>query len=287
MELQLFKTLWGHDGDLGDAIDQALYAGFQGLEGQPSSRPHQCREHRQLLDKAGLAFIAEICTAGGYVPDRTATVAAHLDDLSGKLDRAALMGPTLVNCIGGCDAWPVADSVAFFREAGAMARHRNVRICFETHRGRSLFSPWRTAEILERLDLELTCDFSHWSVVCEGLGTSEDALIRDITASAGHIHGRIGYDQGPQVPDPAADRYRPWLKQHQRWWEWVWAAQWGRGAPASSLTPEFGPDGYQAIDATTGDPVGDLWNFNCWLAAAERRHFKDFIDRQTQPTGDR
>ena len=33
MQLQLFKTLWGHSGSLLEAADQAVAAGFAGLEG--------------------------------------------------------------------------------------------------------------------------------------------------------------------------------------------------------------------------------------------------------------
>ncbi|HQS59156.1 MAG TPA: hypothetical protein PLU16_11805 [Gallionellaceae bacterium] len=33
MELQLFKTLWGHSGSLAQAADEAIKSGFIGLEG--------------------------------------------------------------------------------------------------------------------------------------------------------------------------------------------------------------------------------------------------------------
>ena len=33
MELQLFKTLWGHEGTIAEAADLALEAGFSGIEG--------------------------------------------------------------------------------------------------------------------------------------------------------------------------------------------------------------------------------------------------------------
>ena len=33
------------------------------------------------------------------------------------------------------------------------------------------------------------------------------------------IHARVGYEEGPQVPDPAAPEYAAEVKCHMGWWE--------------------------------------------------------------------
>ncbi|MFX7870800.1 sugar phosphate isomerase/epimerase, partial [Acinetobacter baumannii] len=71
--------------------------------------------------------------------------------------------------------------------------------------------------------LRYTADISHWVVVCERL---LDDPLDDLTLfleRVHHVQARVGYAQGPQVPDPAAPEYAPELAFHQRIWETVWS----------------------------------------------------------------
>lgn len=275
MQLQLFKTLWGHQGTYLDAVNQAREAGFTGIEVPVPLTPADTSALLDALD--GMPFIAEICTAGSYVPDRRATVDEHLHSLEIRLARCPEIQPEFVNCLGGCDAWPLEKSLRFFTEALELAERYGQTISFETHRGRTLFTPWITMQLLEKLpELRLTCDFSHWCVVAERLMDSEPEAIALAARHAHHIHGRVGYDQGPQVPHPAAPEYAQALAAHQNWWEQIWASQISRGYTRTTLTPEFGPDGYLHQLPFTGAPVADLWELNCWMAATERDHFRRF-----------
>ncbi|MAT50116.1 MAG: xylose isomerase [Porticoccaceae bacterium] len=278
MQLLTFKTLWGYpDQDLETALDQACAAavaeGYQGVEGPVPADACLRDSFAGGLERRGLAYIAEICTAGSYVPDRTAPLEEHLADLKRQLARLAPLKPVKVNCLGGCDRWSIDTSLAFFDAALEMADRFGVTIGFETHRGRSLYSPWTAEVLLGRRDLPVTCDFSHWCVVCEGMGDSESDLIRQVASRAVHIHGRIGFDQGPQVSDPQSFLYREDLEKHLRWWSWIWQAQDGKGESVTTLTPEFGPDGYQALNPRTGQPFGDLDRINAWMADTVKTAF--------------
>jgi sugar phosphate isomerase/epimerase len=281
MKLECYKTLWGHTGSFAQACQQALAAGFSGVEGPaPESRGEQDTWQR-LLSEAGLLYIAEICTAGSYVPERAASVAQHLSSLQQKLQHAMPLTPQLVNCIGGCDAWAEDQSLEFFSSAMALANDFNVRISFETHRGRSFFNPWITARICEQLSgLRLTADFSHWCVVCERLMDAEQLVLNGLLDRVLHIHARVGYEQGPQVVDPRLARYQAALESHQRWWRRIWDCQQQQDFSRSTLTPEFGPDGYQQLDAFTTSPVGDLWEINCWMARSQQREFEYWLTAQ-------
>jgi sugar phosphate isomerase/epimerase len=280
MRLAVFKTLWGFEGSYEEAARQAREAGFSGLEGPVPLDAGARDELTRVLDEHRLAYIGEVCTAGGYVPRRQATVAEHLASLEDHLKVCAELRPRFVNCIGGCDAWPLEDSLAFFTEAMALAARHGATISFETHRSRSLFNPWVTRRIVERLPgMRLTCDYSHWCVVCERLLDSETEILEFLASRAHHIHARVGYDQGPQVPHPAAPEFAGELAAHQRWWETIWASQHARGYGESTLTPEFGPDGYLHRLPFTRAPVADLWEINRWMADTERAHFEDFRER--------
>ncbi|MFU8813997.1 MAG: sugar phosphate isomerase/epimerase family protein [Pseudomonadales bacterium] len=282
MQLALFKTLWGHVGPAHDGARLAAEAGFQGLEAPVPADDADREALAQALAAHGLDLICEICTAGSYVPDRHATPEEHLADLERKIRNGLALAPRFFNVMGGCDAWSVDTQVEFFGHASEIAGRHGVLCSFETHRGRSFFNPWVTRDVLRQLPgLPITCDFSHWVVVCERLMDSEWDVITEVAAHAHHIHARVGYDQGPQVPHPAAPEYAAALASHERCWEALWASQRQRGYAVTTMTPEFGPDGYLHCLPFTNAPVADLWQVNRWIGERQRGHFADWLANTT------
>jgi len=274
MELKLFKTLWGFTGDYSEAVNQAVTDNYHGIEGPAPAEDFEQQAFRNLMQQHQLDYIAEITTAGSYVPDRHATLEQHLDSLRRKLALSRPLEPRFVTCLGGCDAWPESQNVEFFGRAIEIAQQFELDISFETHRGRALFNPWVTQRIVQQLpEMHLTCDFSHWCVVCERLIDTELDVIEQLAPRARHIHARVGYDQGPQVPNPAAPEYADALLSHQHWWELIWHSQVAREFPVTTMTPEFGPDGYLHEMPFTREPVADLRELNRWMANTERQHF--------------
>lgn len=280
LTLQVFKTLWGHEGDLDLAIEKCVAFGFDGIEGQAPDTNRARHDFRQKLDENGLSFIAEVCTAGSYVPRRDATVEEHRQSFAQQAEAALECRPLFVSSIAGCDAWNVAQSVEFFGAAHEFAGSCGTTASFETHRGRSFFNPWTTRDVLQQLPaLRITCDFSHWCVVCERLIDSEPDVLQLCAERAHHIHARVGYDQGPQVPDPRAIEYSNALQSHERWWRMIWREQRQSGREGTTMTPEFGPDGYMQTLPHTQMPVGDVNEINRWMMGRQRQQFEMF---QTQ-----
>ncbi|MFT4639260.1 MAG: hypothetical protein ACI8T1_002585 [Verrucomicrobiales bacterium] len=96
--------------------------------------------------------------------------------------------------------------------------------------------------------MRLNCDFSHWCVVCERLVLNEEPELLQLCAErCGHVHLRVGCDQGPQMPNPEGSEA---LESHLAWW---------RALNVTTVTPEFEPDGYDA-------PGTDLRGINRWMA---------------------
>jgi hypothetical protein len=278
MRCELFKTLWGHGGSYAEAAELAVDAGFVGIEAPAPESPAQVEAFGRVLADHQLGYIAEICTAGSYVPDRQATPAEHLASLEEKIARSLPLGPRFCNVMAGCDAWPLATQIDFFQRAQAVADRMGVLCSFETHRGRSFFNPWVTRDVLRAIpEMVVTCDFSHWVVVCERLMDSEWETILEVAERAHHIHGRVGYDQGPQVPHPAAPEYANALASHERCWQAIWAAQVRRGYPITTMTPEFGPDGYLHTMPFTHMPVADLWEVNRWIGQRQAEQFSQWF----------
>ena len=279
MELRLFKTLWGHMGSLDEAIASAQQHGFDGIEGPAPFAQMERREFSIRLNDAGLDYIAEICTGGSYVPDRRASPREHLEDFRLKAEAALECHPRFLTVIAGCDAWPLATSVEFFAQVLATAATFGATVSFETHRSRSTYNPWTTRDLLNELpDLLLTCDFSHWCCVCERLIDTEPEILDLCAERVHHIHARVGYDQGPQVPHPAAPEYGSALEAHERWWWQLWEGRARRAFAVTTMTPEFGPDGYLHCAPFSNEPVADLVQINTWMANRLRTRFAAWRD---------
>ncbi|MDX1352518.1 MAG: sugar phosphate isomerase/epimerase [Thiomicrorhabdus sp.] len=274
MQLKTFKTLWGNTLPIDQACQDAIQKGFSGIEGQTPQQSVEQVKWQNTLQDTQCDYIAEIVTGGDYVPNRNWSLNQHLDDIKRQLDDSLPLNPLFATCITGCDAWEDAESIIFFEQAMKIADDYQIDLCFETHRSRSLFNPWITRKVVNALpEIKLTLDISHWCVVCERLMDSEIDVMHAIKNNAHHIHARVGYDQGPQVPHPAAPEYAQALKSHQRIWEMVWQAQLANGLEMTTLTPEFGPDGYLHLQPFTQMPIADLSQINHWMNQVEQQHF--------------
>lgn len=274
MQLLIFRSLWTTGFDLHAALADCATGVFDGVEGPVPTDPTERAAFVADLRSVGVPFIAEVTTGGGYVPDLV-SVEEHLRDFRYKTEFALEAAPLSLTVLGGCDRWTLDESVRFFTAAIAFAEQCGVPVSFETHRSRATFNPWITARFLAEISaLRLTCDFSHWCCVCERLVMDHEPEILSLCAErAHHVHARIGYDQGPQVPHPAAPEYRQALEAHERWWNAIWLAREAVGATSVTMTPEFGPDGYLQTEPFTGNPVANLNEINGWMAVRLRQRF--------------
>lgn len=282
--------MWGGppppEGEL--LVTQAVAAGFDGIEGPPPEESTACDLFKRLLVDHGLQYVAEATTGvdraycqaaqiDWWVPAPHKTPDDHLDDLKRTVDQAVDLNALFVTTMTGYDAWPFAQQVDYFGRALELEAQCPISISFETHRSRSLFNPWITRDLLTaHPSLKLTVDFSHWCVVCERLIDSEADIIQLCADHAWHIHARVGHPQGAQVPDPRPGSqavYQRALAAHEAWWDAVWCSQDRRGFQTSTLTPEFGPEGYWHTNPYTGEPTCELWPIVQWQATRQRERF--------------
>lgn len=283
MKAILFKTLWGHDGTLPEAIALAKEAGFGGIEAAVPLDEDASREFFTDLEKGNLPWIAEVstCTPPGiFVPEPRKSARHHLISLEDSIIRSLPGNPLFINTMGGYDAWDFDEAMTFHSGVLDLEQEHGIAVSVETHRGRYSHNPWLFRDILKHLPgLKITCDFSHWCVVTERLILDEEPEILHLAAQhAHHIQPRVGYAQGAQVPDPRAPEYLYALEAHERWWDRVWESMAERGFQTVTMTPEFGPDGYLQAAPFTQVPVADLWEVNRWIGhrLKERlgKHFK-------------
>lgn len=274
MKLELFRTLWGDTRDWGKIIPETREAGFTGLEARIPQTASEAAEKAAILQGEGIPYIAIAMTGGGVIPRQSATVSDHIDDFRECLDRAAVMAPRFVNVLGGNDRWCASQQAEFINMADELGKKAGFTCSFETHRARILSSPWMTLDVLRQCpDAVFTADISHWVVVCERLLDDPCDDFTPFIERVHHLQARVGYDQGPQVTHPGAPEYAAALSFHQKFWQSVWESQKRRGYTVTTMTPEFGPDGYLHTLPFTNAPVADLWNLNRWIGAEQQRRF--------------
>lgn len=267
MELRLYRHLWGVTDPLALCLPRFREKGYHGIEFYPAGTPGDPTETREAIAAHGFQMIIQMLTEG-------ATVQEHLASLRQQVEAAKPYNPVKVNIQSGRDAFSDAEAEAFFNEALAIEADAPFPFAHEVHRGKILFNPWRTARLLERFDdLKLTTDLSHFVCVCERLLDTEGDIIAAMAQRTIHLHARVGFEEGPQVPDPRAPEYQIHLEAHESWWRSIWQSQHARGLAESTLTPEFGPPGYQHTLPYTRQPLADLEEVVDWMAERERQQF--------------
>ncbi len=283
MKLLMLRSVWSGSSNLDELIQQTIKDGFDGLEGPIPKEIEQRREFRKKLDEHRLVYIAEATTGVNsysaedwWIPQRDRTIQDHLDDLRWTIEHAVEMGAMFVSTMCGYDAWSWQQNIDFFGKALELEQDADIAIGFETHRSRSLFNPWIARDLLlEFPTMKLTCDFSHWCVVCERLIDTEWNILELCAQRALHIQCRVGYAQHAQVPDPRAPEYTQALEAHERWWDLIWKNQAQRHMRRTTMMPEFLHDGYMQTLPFTRMPVANLWEIVCWMAQRQRQRFAE------------
>jgi len=203
-----------------------------------------------------------------------ADVSAHLVSFREQAVAAKTLKPLFINSHSGNDCWSSSEQRAFFSASLAIEAEVGIAICHEIHRGRIFFNPRDTRENLEAFPaLKVCADYSHWVTVCERLLDDQPEAFRLAAERCLHIHARVGYEHGPQVPDPRAPEFDRHLRAHERWWDQIWDSQARRGFAVSTLTPEFGPPDYLHTLPYTQVPVANLWDICNWQAKRQAERF--------------
>lgn len=268
MQLLLARHLWGVD--LAAGVEPYLArwrdTGYTLIETSASV----WRQHPRL-GREGFGFIADVYSDHGRA-DRG--VAEHLASLREQVEEALPYAPRLINAHSGLDRWSATEQQDFFHAALELEQRIGIPIAHETHRRRCLATPWNTAALLDRFPaLKLTADLSHWVCVCERLLEDFAPLLARVAARTIHVHARVGYEHGPQVPDPRAPEWQPQLLAHEAWWSQIWQSQRDANFAATTLTPEFGPPPYLWTWPHTGAPAADLADVCDFIARRQRERF--------------
>lgn len=272
MKLTLVRHLWGVDGAQGFETHEAHWreVGYQMIEGNLRFSEHP-EEAKKLLERGEWPWIAQVFSRDF---DPGGSVAEHLTSLRQQIEDCLPHQPVFFNAHSGADSWSINETLDFYGQALELEQELGIAIAHETHRLRPFGNPWTTRDVLHEFPaLKLTVDLSHWVCVCERLLPDLGDIINLVARHGHHLHARVGYEEGPQVPDPRAPEWQGHLEAHEAWWDTIWQVQRERGMEGSTLTPEFGPFPYMPTLPFKNEPVTDLEVICDWMAVRERsRH---------------
>lgn len=258
MKIEVYRALWGMEGSLEHQFERISAAGYDGVEVWLTDAPFNRNTIVRLCEQHNLRMIA-----AGAIP--------HRSDLLPTLQSFCDYHPVKINVQSAIDSMPFDEGKRYVEAALEAEQKVGVMVNQETHRGKLLYAPWVAAAYLgEFPDLHITADYSHWVNVCERLPLDLADMIALANARARHIHGRVGYEEGPQVPDPSAPEYAAQLAWHETQWKAIRDAQAANGETIMTFTPEYGPPAYLHTLPHTNVPVANLWDVCLWAGNRAR-----------------
>ncbi len=263
MKLNFHKSLWEvqctNASELNDHLAAIQHEGYQGTELFLPFYDIDLDATLKAHAQRRLDIITGIATDGKNVQE-------HLASLIKQVDRALLFSPKLINCHTGRDIFSLEDNLILFNEALELEQKHGITITHETHRFRPTFSTFGTEQIIDVLpELKLNLDISHWMVVHESNLTDQQERLDKLFKSVHHIHGRVGFEEGPQVTNPQDPRWQEHLINHTQCWQKVINNAFTREENTFTITPEFGPFPYAHVHPTTGANLADIWNANRFM----------------------
>ena len=257
MELVYAKSNW----EMGEAsleafLQRSCEDGFNAVEIYLPARPESGREIGRLVNSYGVKLIAQLGTEG-------ATPQAHIESLRAGYAKAVEAGAILANSHTARDIFSFEDNCRIFEIACNLSEQAGVPFVHETHRKRPLFSGPDTRRYLDAVPrLRLTADFSHWFCVHESDLSDQPENVAAAIARTDHIHARVGFEEGPQIPDPSAPEWQETVAKFMGFWQRIITARKDDGAPYLTITPEFGPPPYMPSEPHTQRPLADAWTVN-------------------------
>ncbi|KAJ6139787.1 hypothetical protein N7471_006273 [Penicillium samsonianum] len=275
MKIDRFRSAWGiapgpNMDNWAQWFPELKAQGYSGVEVDihPLEPSRDFPRLRELCNQTGLELGLMIHSSWfQYLGPRPAGTKAdhHLQNYRSLLKSVQQLKPSTMNFQSGEDLWDVEESIKFYKGTIQIDSELGIsgRVYHETHRNRSLFTPYATRRILEAVpNLRITADFSHWMVGCErvlDLSERDKVMMDAIIPHVYHIHARIGTTQASQCPEPTNPVFKEEKECFERIWKDVIRSRVKDGATTRIVfVPEYGPFPYHPIGSTkTHSQVAD------------------------------
>lgn len=261
MKVKILSPLWGHEHlNIIVFLDSIREAGYDGID---TALPADVAERKRLLDylqKHDMYIVTHEWQAEAN--DFTNFKEAYKK----RLYDCASCNPVLINSHTGRDYYSVAQNLEVIDIAQEVSEKTGIAIAHETHRGRIGYGPYVIKDYFEaRPAFKITADFSHWVCVSESYLENFSESVSEAVKRTLHVHARVGYPEGPQIPDPRAPEWSDAVTHHLVWWDKIVNNALVQNREILTFTTEFGPPPYLHTMPFTNKPVADQYEINCYM----------------------
>lgn len=261
MTVKFFCPYWGCEHlTYQQFLHKIKEAGYDGTE---IILPYDQKSKQQIQEEANQLGLEIIGLWGGPIAGDFNT---HLETYEAHLRNACSVIPKFVNVQTGKDHYTFDQNKRFIDLASQIGEEFGVKIVHETHRGMFSFAAHVTKDYLNKIpDLRLTADFSHWCCVAESMLEDQTESIDLAISRTDHIHARVGFEEGPQIPDPRTPEWQETLNIHLSWWDQIIETASKKGLKEFTISPEFGPFPYMTQMPFTAQPITSQWDVNLYM----------------------
>jgi len=269
MELKILCPQWGHEHlPVEEFLIKVKNAGYDGVD---TWLPEDARERKhfiRLLREYELLMVSHQHQARGN------SLAAFCRSFEYYLNLSMECDPVLINSHSGRDAFTPDEQLQVLDTAQEFADRNNVVVAHETHRGRIGFSPGNAAALFAlRPGMKITADLSHWVCVTESYLEYFGDTVAEAIRRTEHLHARVGFPEGPQVPDPRSPFWKVPLDFFLALWGKMIAHQRLSGRKLFTITTEFGPPPYMWTSVSDHQPLASQWDINVFMKDLLKKTF--------------
>jgi hypothetical protein len=261
MEIKILCPLWGHEHlPIQVFLDKINAVGFDGVDTWLPADNADKKLLYDYLQKKEMFIVTHQHEAAG------STFKKFKESFSANLIKCAEPKPVLINSHTGRDHFSFQQNLELIDIGEEFTAKTGIIVAHETHRGRFGYCPQMIADFFKvRSDFKLTADLSHWVCVTESMLESFEDTLAETISRTRHIHARIGFEQGPQVPDPAAPEWQYAVDKFVSWWDSIVNYNRLLNREVFTFTTEFGPPPYMPVTPFTLKPVADQFAVNCFM----------------------
>lgn len=261
MELLFFCTRWGSEHLKWQDFAQIVKdEGYDGIETSLPSDPWEQENMMASLSKHKLKLI------GVHWDTVTANFNQHKAEMEERLMALIAVHPLFITSHTGKDHFSFKQNIELLTLAEQLSSSTGNSIFHETHRGKFSFAAHLTKAYLEELPwLRLTLDISHWFTVAESYLQDQQPAVLLALQQTAHIHSRVGFTEGPQVPDPGKPEWEEALQHHLVYWDKVIQLKKAAGETQFTFTSEFGPFPYMIVPGRGANAVKQQWELNNYM----------------------
>lgn len=271
MKLKILCPQWGSEHlEIEAFLEKVKEAGYDGIDTWlPENKKERLRFIR-LLNDYDLSMVSHQHQAKGN----------NMNDFCKSfeyyLNLSLESNPILINSHTGRDHFTLEEQLQLIDVAENFSVKKGVRVAHETHRGRIGFGPVNSRELFAlRPEMKITADFSHWVCVTESYLENFEKELNEAIKRTEHIHARVGFPEGPQIPDPRSPYWEKQVDYFLKLWGRILDRQRAKNTDFFTITPEFGPQPYMWSSLDNNAPVADQWEINLFMKSLLLERFSN------------